>query len=145
MSECCIWIHKESSFSFHILAVNAFRTFNAWVFLFTSNTAQKMKFSIKNFFSKCNQIRRKLQIWSHLQKKSLMENFIFVQWKFFWFVLRNVKTPLTYSGLRLLFDAWSKVKSNFLETKSLRSIQRLWSTTQAKPYNFQSPECSFCN
>ena len=35
-----------------------------------------MKFSIKNFFSKCDQIRRKLQIWSHLLKKFLMENFI---------------------------------------------------------------------
>ena len=36
-----------------------------------------MKFSIKNFSSKCEQIRRKLQIWSHLLKKSLMENFTF--------------------------------------------------------------------
>ena len=35
-------------------------------------TAQKMKFSIKEFFSKCDEIRRKL-----LLKKSLMENFIF--------------------------------------------------------------------
>ena len=40
------------------------------------NTAQKMKFSIKGFFSKCDQIRWKLRIWSHLLKKSLMENFI---------------------------------------------------------------------
>ena len=40
-------------------------------------TAQKMKFSIKDFFSKCGQIRWKLRIWSHLLKKSLMENFIF--------------------------------------------------------------------
>ena len=40
-------------------------------------TAQKMKFSIKDFFSKCDQIRRKLRIWSHWLKKSLMENFIF--------------------------------------------------------------------
>ena len=40
-------------------------------------TAQKMKFSIKDFFSKCDQMRRKLQIWSHLLKKSLTENFIF--------------------------------------------------------------------
>ena len=39
-------------------------------------TAQT-KFSIKNFFSKCNQIRRKLRIWSHLLKKCLMEKFIF--------------------------------------------------------------------
>ena len=35
-----------------------------------------MKFSIKHFFSECDQIRRKLQIRSHLLKKSFMENFI---------------------------------------------------------------------
>ena len=40
------------------------------------DTAQKMKFSIKDFFGNCDRIRRKLQIWSHLPKKSLMENFI---------------------------------------------------------------------
>ena len=38
---------------------------------------QKMKFCIKDFFSECDQIRRKLRISSHLLKKSLMENFIF--------------------------------------------------------------------
>ena len=36
-----------------------------------------MEFSIKDFFSKFEQIYRKLQIWLHLLKKSLMENFIF--------------------------------------------------------------------
>ena len=36
-----------------------------------------MKYSIKNFFSKCHQIRSFLGIWSHLLKKYLMENFIF--------------------------------------------------------------------
>ena len=45
-------------------------------FLQTHFTAQKMKFSTKDFFSKCDQIRRKLRIWSHLVNKSLMENFI---------------------------------------------------------------------
>ena len=35
-----------------------------------------MKFSIKNFSSKCDRIRRELPIWSHLLEKSLMENFI---------------------------------------------------------------------
>ena len=35
------------------------------------------KVPIKNFFSKCDQIRKQLQIWSHLMKKSLMESFIF--------------------------------------------------------------------
>ena len=40
-------------------------------------TAKKLKFSRKDFFSKCDQIRRKLRIWSYLLKKSLMENFFF--------------------------------------------------------------------
>ena len=40
-------------------------------------TAQKMTFSIKHFFRKCDQICRSLRIWSHLLKKSLIENFIF--------------------------------------------------------------------
>ena len=38
---------------------------------------ERMKFSVKDFFSKCDQIRRKLRIWSHRPKKSLIENFIF--------------------------------------------------------------------
>ena len=42
-----------------------------------SGTAQKMKLSIKDFFSKCDKIRSKLRIWSHFLKKSLMEIFIF--------------------------------------------------------------------
>ena len=36
-----------------------------------------MKFSIQDFFGKCDQICKKLRIWSHLLKKSLMENLIF--------------------------------------------------------------------
>ena len=39
--------------------------------------AQKMKIFIKDFFSKCDQIRIFLRIWSHLVKKSLIKNFIF--------------------------------------------------------------------
>ena len=39
-------------------------------------TAKKMKFPIENFFSKCDQIRTFLQIWSHLLKNFLMENYI---------------------------------------------------------------------
>ena len=45
--------------------------------IFTSNTAQKKKFSIKDFLSKCDQICRNLRISSHLLKKSLLESFIF--------------------------------------------------------------------
>ena len=46
-----------------------------------------MKFFIKGFFSKCDQIRSFLLIWSHLPKKFLMENFIFVQSYFIYRIL----------------------------------------------------------
>ena len=46
--------------------------------LFTVHTVQKMKFPIKDFFSKCDQILQIhsfLRISSHLLEKSLTENF----------------------------------------------------------------------
>ena len=46
----------------------------------SETNAQKIKFSIKSFFSKCDQIHSFLRIWSHSLTKSWMENFIFVQW-----------------------------------------------------------------
>ena len=42
-----------------------------------SFTAQKIKFSIEDFSSKCDQVRSFSWIWSNLLKKSSMENFIF--------------------------------------------------------------------
>ena len=43
----------------------------------TNFTAKQIKFSIKDFFSKCDQFRRTLWIRSHFPNKSLIENFIF--------------------------------------------------------------------
>ena len=43
------------------------------------SNAQKMKLSIKDFFSKCDQMRNFLRIWSHLLKKSLIEILIFCE------------------------------------------------------------------
>ena len=47
-------------------------TFFTPIFILRKDTAQKMKFSIKDFFSKYDQILRKLRI-----KFSLIENYIF--------------------------------------------------------------------
>ena len=53
-----------------------------------------MKFSIKDFFSKCDQIQRKLRICLHLLKKSLIENFIFCAAliNIFWFIVEIAAT-----------------------------------------------------
>ena len=63
-----------------------------------------MKFSIKDFFSKCDQIRRKLRIWSHLLKKSLMENFIFcaVIKAMFEFIRKVFFTAMTFFSFNVL-------------------------------------------
>ena len=55
--------------NFHLFTcVSLCIRYTNWLF---TDTAQKMKFSIKDFFSKCDQIRRFL-------KKSSMENSIFL-------------------------------------------------------------------
>ena len=59
-------------------AANFTGKYLCWSLFTIKFTAQKMKFSIKDFFSKCDQIGRKLRIWSHLLKKYLMENFVFL-------------------------------------------------------------------
>ena len=75
---------------FFYLSFSLYGQKSIYIFLYTSKnvdgkvrirgslcTAQKMKFSIEDFFSKCDQIHSLLWIWSHLLKKSLIENFIF--------------------------------------------------------------------
>ena len=48
-----------------------------WWKLYAKLTSQKIKFPIKDFFSKYVQIHSFLWIWSYLLNKSLMESFIF--------------------------------------------------------------------
>ena len=50
------------------------------------DTARKVKFSIKAFFSKCD------EIFSHLLKKSLMSKFIFCAVKFNWTTTNVMQT-----------------------------------------------------
>ena len=75
--------HKNKKKNFKVtyqilsgILINAILNHLTLIYLALVNvTAQKINFSIKGFFSKCDQIRRKL--WSHLLKKSLIKNFIF--------------------------------------------------------------------
>ena len=76
-----------------------------------TDTAQKIKFSIKDFFSKCDQIRWKLRIWSHLLKKSLIENFIFCAVKHYrqsQFLLGNSQIAMNLNETPIKF--WKHVK-----------------------------------
>ena len=69
---------------------------------------QKTKFSIKDFFSKCDQIRLFLRMWSHLLKKSFMENFVFcaaTDMQFF--------KPKTWLVCRINTRSYLVIKNNF--------------------------------
>ena len=67
---------KKQNVSFDYVHFNFLFNF-AYIENSSTLTAQKIKFSIKAFFSKCKQIRNFLRIWPHLLRKSFMENIIF--------------------------------------------------------------------
>ena len=81
-----------------------------------------MKFFIKDFFNKYNEIRSFLRIWSHLQNKSLMEKFIFVERLKDCFSMKNPKLtrkklsfPLRISSLNVT-RIWSHLlKKSLME------------------------------
>ena len=68
---------SHSQVLFKVSALKNFEKFTVKHLCHRLIVTQKMKFSIKDFFCKCDQIHSFLFIWSHLLKKSLMENFIF--------------------------------------------------------------------
>ena len=73
----------QSSYHIILYLLQYFRSLLQLYIRKMTHTAQKLKFSIQGFFSKCDQNRSILRIWSHLLKKFLMENFNFVQWQMF--------------------------------------------------------------
>ena len=77
LSKCALCNSKKSRFIKEQETRGLFRNLMGIEIQILSDTAQKMEFSIKDFFSKCDQIRRKLRTWSHFLEKFLMENFIF--------------------------------------------------------------------
>ena len=89
-------------------------------------TARKTKFSIKDFFGKCDQIRRQLWIWLHLLKKSLTESFIFraviiATWKL---VLYPPVTPLSINKISLQYHKANLAKACLTSffPKDLRTV-----------------------
>ena len=80
-----------------------------------------MKFSIKGFFNKYDQIRRKFRIWLHLLKKSLMENFIFCVAKW---TGHYAAIPSQQKGINMRGDP----ATNYCIYFSNKKLERLFST-----------------
>ena len=78
-----------------------------------------MKFPIKDFFSKCDQIHSILQIWSHLLKKSVMEKCVSAVFPLnqkhmefdviigLWFRIRPWLVNSSFSVAQLNFNLWT--------------------------------------
>ena len=95
-------------------------------------TAQKIKFSIKDFFNKCDQTPRKLGNQSLRLKKYLMENFIFCAVSEFWDD-QDISTGSPYVAIFFLFDISQNSKNGLILIKQHLISQLL----QTKPIVYQ--------
>ena len=85
-----------------------------------------MKFSINDVFSRCNQIHSFLRIWSHLLKKYLTENFIFL-------CSERFIVQTSFSAIKAVSDTYYKQHctgvasrvSKWLETKAVGNLRNL--------------------
>ena len=104
----------------------------------TNYTAKKLKFSVKDFLSKCEQIRSFLGIWSHLLKKSFMESFIFfcsvllfkkycispkMQKQIKW---RDVQASVIFVALKIFSFSETFWQTIFEITRNVSSKIKLW-------------------
>ena len=97
-------INRHSKAQINFLELSGNESLDLRNFYGTTHHTQKMKFSVKDLFSKCDQIRSFLRIWSHLPKKSWMENLIFVQWKIrYWFIFTKILTRIFIENFFLTF------------------------------------------
>ena len=72
---------------------------------------KKNEVSIKDFFSKCDQICSFLRIWPHLLKKSVIENFIFLCSVFFCFMCLPTRS-ISFISVHINFNVFGE---NILE------------------------------
>ena len=78
-----------------------------------------MKFYVKDFFSKCDNF---LRIWSHLLKKSLLENFIFCE-----VILTKWKQTLVVELLKSSYgNPWEIPRKELLHMHLQRNCATSW-------------------
>ena len=94
----------------------------------TTITVPKMKCFIKDFFSKCDQIGSFLRIWSHVLKKSLMENSFYAVYNTHERSIvcsESVMSSLCWSLIFVLILSWWSLISE----KLFLSVSNDWDTS----------------
>ena len=143
VSKCGVFSGRYfPTFGLNMESYEAFlENFTEWMFVVTGfrriyhTLHKKMNFSIKDFFSKCDQICSFMWIWSHLMMKSLMENFIFcalTKLRFSIIILENILRN-TFDKEHLWMAAW-KYALKYFKFYSIRKNktmkQEIWNMKQ---------------
>ena len=117
----------------NILRSSILRNTSMWVLLYI--TAQKMMFSIKNFFIKCDQIHSFLRIWSYLLRKSLIKNFIFCavygRSNRLWTLWKVFESPMNMHVVESLFQkccshTFKCWKNTVLNKQEVGKVLEIW-------------------
>ena len=89
-----------------------------------------MNFSVKNFFSKCEHIRIKLRIYSHLLNKSLTENFIFCVVNIIGFTTESCKFFFKPNCQSLVYftsiNTWHRLVPSILFRSQFLACSKSW-------------------
>ena len=91
---------------------------------------KKMKFSIKDFFSKCEQMFSFLRFWSHLLKKSLIEIFLFLQSE--------------YVATFILLACFMKFLTNFRIANYTENFQKVFKKTTRSYRGLSDMKINLC-
>ena len=110
-------VNKEAIL-FLLFITKLFSSSQYFIYLLAQISAQKMNFSVKSFFSKCEHVRIKLRTYSHLLNKSLTKNFTFCVVNIIGFTSQSCKfffkpncQPLVYFTS---INTWHILLSNLL-------------------------------
>ena len=103
--------------------------FNGIVIL-QASLQQKMKFCIKNFFNKCNQIRSKLRIWSVTFTEKILngKRHFFVQCLTFFTFIENIWQlgRIIKASIHHDTSGWLFCNSLRGQARGIRQMHRIW-------------------
>ena len=108
-----MWILKQHNFSKNKLFSSSLK-FS--LYLLAQIDAQKINFFVKNWFSKCEHIRIKLRIYSHLLNKSFRENFIFCVVNIIGFTAASCKSFFKPNCQSLVYFTWINTWNRFVSS-----------------------------
>ena len=131
------WAEASVTVSLHFKWIGIYQFLISYSKKLRYHCTSKMKFSIKDFLRKCDQIRKKIRSWSHLLKKSIIESFIFCAVQYF---ILHTKIAVTQDWLSLELQTWCVAQFSTTST-----IQKTWKNTLGGMFLLVELQARACN